>query len=160
VLNGTATETTIKTVPVSEEPLPKPLPKTMPKSAPKLSANVVIKDPASRKSDTNVNIVNNAKTKPAIVTPTTRPRIVSGNYVVQVGSLRSQAEAATMWRRLSTSMSDLITSKHYYDIKQVDLGSRGIYYRLRVSGLADKIAAKKLCSALKARNQECIVTPK
>lgn len=144
VLNGTSTETTVKTVPVAEEPLPKPEPISEPTSKP--AANVVIKDTETTKP----------VEQPVVVSPPTR----SGNYVVQVAALRSRSEAEKMWGNLANRMSGILTADHSSDIKRVDLGSRGIYYRLRVSGLANKTAANQLCQKLKAAKQDCIVTQK
>ena len=145
VLNGTNTEGTVKTVPVAEEPLPKPEPKSEPTNKP--AANVVIKDTATTKP---------VQKQPVIVKPQTR----SGNYVVQVAALRSRSEAEKMWNNLTGKMSGILTASHFSDIKRVDLGSRGIYYRLRVSGLTNKTAANQLCQKLKAAKQDCIVTQK
>lgn len=148
VLNGSNTETaqtTVKTVPIAEEPLPKPVPEREKTTRP--VANVVIKDSETAKP---------AQQKPVIVSP--KPR--SGNYVVQVAALRSRSEAETMWNKLASKMSGTLSAKHFSDIKRVDLGSRGIYYRLRISGLANKAAANQLCQELKAKKQDCIVTLK
>ena len=149
VLNGTSTEATVKTVPVAEEPLPKPEPISKP------AANIVIKD-----AETTQPI----QQEPVIVKPLPRSGNYSGNYlgnyVVQVAALRSQSEAETMWSNLTGKMGTILTASHFYDIKRVDLGSRGIYYRLRVSGLANKAAANQLCQKLKAVKQDCIVTLK
>lgn len=154
VLNGTSTDTAVTTVPVAEEPLPKPEPipdfvppEIKPETTTKPAANVVIKDTETTKS---------VQQKPVAV----KPQTSSGNYVVQVAALRTNSEAETMWDGLTRKMSGILTANHYSDIKRVDLGSRGIYYRLRVSGLADKIDADQLCQKLKAAKQDCIVTRK
>ncbi len=145
-LNGTQTEEAVKTVEVAEQPLPKPQ-----AEAPK--ANVVIKEPAVEKPAPAKPI---EKPKPVVRTPVT----ASGNYVVQVASLRSNAEATALWTKLGSKMDGVLTSSHTADIKRADLGAKGIYYRLRVAGLADKAAATNLCTRLKARGQDCIVTKK
>jgi len=145
VLNGTSTETIVKTVPVAEEPLPKPVPEREKTTKP--AANVIIK---------NTETTKPVQRKPVVVAP--KPR--SGNYVVQVAALRSRSEAETMWNNLKGKMGGILTANHFSDIKRVDLGSRGIYYRLRVSGLANKTSANQLCQKLKAAKQDCIVTLK
>jgi len=38
------------------------------------------------------------------------------------------------------------------------LGDKGIYYRLRISGLGEKASATHLCDQLVARKQACFVT--
>ncbi|MCF6220956.1 MAG: SPOR domain-containing protein [Robiginitomaculum sp.] len=158
VLNGTNTETIVKTVPITEEPLPKPRPVTKPTSKP--AANVVIKESATTLPPTpntgkpNTGKSNTVTTRPSVANPKT----VTGNYVVQVASLRSRAEADALWRKLSGKMGNILTTAHFADIKRVDLNERGIYYRLRVSGLPSKTAANQMCQKLKAAKQDCIVT--
>ncbi len=146
ISNKTDAPIAITTSPIAEEPLPKPISKP--------AANVVIKQPESD-IDTNTAEPNKPKTSLA-----PQPVPLSGDYVVQVASLRSQAQAQQTWSKLSTRMSHILTSSQFADIKRVDLGERGIYYRLRVSGLADKNAAQRLCSRFKANKQDCIVTKK
>lgn len=131
-LNGTLKEETVSVLPTPETPLPKP------------QANVVIKEPRVQK---------------AIATPPVLPGL-SSDYVVQVAALRSNKEAIALWGKLNNKMVGVIKDAHFADIKRVDLGDKGIYYRLRVSGLADKDAAKSLCTRLKSQGQDCIVTKK
>ncbi|PHR91118.1 MAG: hypothetical protein COA69_13790 [Robiginitomaculum sp.] len=140
-LNGTLKEDPVQLVPVAEQPLPKPKAPTDTSTA-----NVVIKDRTAKPLASSVK------------TPRATTAIGAGAYVVQVASLRSRVEANTLWTRLDDKMGDVIGSAHSADIKRVDLGAKGIYYRLRVSGLADKNAATALCSRLKTRGQDCIVT--
>ncbi|MBL4854580.1 MAG: SPOR domain-containing protein [Robiginitomaculum sp.] len=152
VSNEAKTSSAITTTPVAEEPLPKPIPKP--------AANVVIKQPQT--TDTRPASPKPVADKPVIDKPVIdKPvALAAGNYVVQVASLRSQAEAEKTWSKLSKSMNDILTSSQFADIKRVDLGTRGIYYRLRVSGLANRDTARRLCSRLKNRKQNCIVTRK
>ncbi len=137
-LNGTLKEEEVTVLPATENPLPKPQAITE-----KPAANIVIKEPQSKEV-----------TKPPVQT------IVSSDYVVQVASLRSNKEAIGLWETLSDKMGGVISNAHFADIKRVDLGNKGIYYRLRVSGLANKEAAKSLCEQLKSKGQNCFVTKK
>jgi len=149
VSNKPEKQLVIKTAPIAEEPLPKP------KSRP--VANVIIKQPGDASNQpVKPEPANDPATKPANVKPT----LAYGDYVVQVASLRSQAQAEQTWERLSANMGELLTSAHFADIKRIDLGERGIYYRLRVNGLANKQAATLLCSQFKNLEQDCIVTRK
>jgi len=81
------------------------------------------------------------------------------DWVVQVASTRSQADAAAVWTKLKTKFPRLVEGK-YGDVVRVDLEAKGIYYRTRVAGLADKSAASALCSAFKAADQPCFVAKK
>jgi cell division septation protein DedD len=159
VLKGTTKPETVTVSPPPEEPVQRPQIKVSEQPA---SANVVIKEPNSTSTAGTQNSTQaptqQIKTPPAQKPkPVIRPQ-VSGDYVVQVASLRSRAEANTAWNELQAGFNDVVTAQYYADIKRVDLDSKGIYYRLRVSGSADKIAAKKMCTRLKARGQDCIVT--
>jgi len=96
------------------------------------------------------------KTAPAGATV----RTGSSDYVVQVASVRSEADAQNIWNKTETKFSDVINSQMYADIKYADLDEKGVYYRLRVAGLADKSSATALCDQFKARGQACFVTRK
>ena len=97
------------------------------------------------------------KSAPSVTAPI---RTGSGDYVVQVASVRSQAAAQDIWNKTEAKFSDVINSQMYADIKYADLAEKGVYYRLRVAGLADKTAASELCQQFKARGQACFVTRK
>lgn len=92
--------------------------------------------------------------------PSTPVRTGSGDYVVQVASVRSAAAAQDIWVKTEAKFSDVINTQMYADIKFADLAEKGVYYRLRVAGLADKSAASELCDQFKARGQACFVTRK
>lgn len=99
------------------------------------------------------------KTAPSTPTGSTI-RTGSGDYVVQVASVRTADAAQDIWNKTEAKFSDVINSQMYADIKYADLAEKGVYYRLRVAGLADKSAASALCDTFKARGQACFVTRK
>ena len=140
-------------MPGPEQPMDKP--EAVPT---KPAANVVIKETATTKPAASSTPT---ATKPiSAPAPAPRPAAVSGDYVVQVAAVRSQAQAESLWDGLTTKMSGIIGPSHFADIKRVNLEDKGIYYRLRVSGLKDKAAAARLCTRLKAEGQDCIVKKK
>ncbi len=75
---------------------------------------------------------------------------------VQLFSARSRAGALAAWGRLSSEEKDLLGSLNHRVVK-VELPERGVFYRLRAGPLADKKAAKRLCSQLKGRDRDCFV---
>ena len=87
-------------------------------------------------------------------------RTGSSEYVVQVASVRSESAAQDIWNKTEAKFGDVINSQMYADIKYADLAEKGVYYRLRVAGLADKASATALCDQFKARGQACFVTRK
>ncbi len=148
VLKGDKSESEVKTVPVSEEPLEPP-------KAEKPAANIVIKaKPESVKPAPKPDL----KPAPRPGFDRSKLSLKSGPYVVQVASLRSQADADALWAKLRNKSGLNLNSNYYADIKRVDLGTRGVYYRLRIDGVGDLQAAKSLCETLKAHKQGCIVT--
>ncbi|MDF1681400.1 SPOR domain-containing protein [Ponticaulis sp.] len=80
----------------------------------------------------------------------------NGNYLVQVMALRDRSDAETAWAQLREAHSDLFAGA-VMDIQRADLGSRGIFYRLRVAAFATRDDADQFCNALQTRNQSCIV---
>jgi cell division protein FtsN len=81
----------------------------------------------------------------------------TGPYV-QLGTLDSQEQAQQEWNRLKKKHKDLLGQLNPL-IEQVDLGERGIHYRLRV-GPYDKLAnAQSAAKELTIRKVGCIVIP-
>ena len=131
-------------------PSPKP---EMPIKLPK-SANIKV-DPSP--------VVPKAVTKPKPKAPkivSSQVAVGSSEWVVQVASVRSEQDARAVWNKVSTKFESVLSSGHYADIKYADLAEEGVYYRLRVAGLADKTAASNLCLAFETQGQACFVTRK
>ena len=82
----------------------------------------------------------------------------SSDWVVQVASLRSDAEAQATFATVASRFASDLPGSAYADVARADLAEKGIYYRVRVAGLADKTAANRLCNTFKAQGQACFVT--
>ena len=80
----------------------------------------------------------------------------AGNYVVQISSQRSQAEAQASFRALQAKYPNVLGSRQPL-IRRADLGSKGVYYRAQVGPFATADAANQLCGNLKAAGGQCIV---
>jgi cell division protein FtsN len=99
------------------------------------------------------------------VTPTTPARTASNNaaaaapagggYVVQVTSQKSESAAAAAFRDLQKRVPALAGKQA--DTKRVDLGDRGIFYRVRVGPASTREAAADFCSSLKGAGVDCVV---
>ncbi|WP_121099309.1 SPOR domain-containing protein [Litorimonas taeanensis] len=156
VMDGSAPDTDVSNITSPEEPV------TIPQRDPN-AANIQVDPPVTPSRDTfrsePVPDVSRPNPVPAVTQPT-RPAIATGGseYVVQVASVRSQADANAVWAKLESQFSDVLGTGLYADIKRVDLAEKGIYYRTRVAGLADKSSANILCQTFKASNQACYVT--
>jgi hypothetical protein len=79
---------------------------------------------------------------------------ISG-YRIQLASVRSEEQAQATWARMQKSNGDVLSSLTMRAVK-VDLGDRGIYYRVQ-AGPLDEGGAQSACSKLKSRSVDCIV---
>jgi cell division septation protein DedD len=82
------------------------------------------------------------------------PAATGGAYVLQIGAYKSEAEADAAWKTYSSKHAGTL-SGYSKDVKQVDLGAKGTWYRLRVGSFADKNAAAALCAKLTADGGAC-----
>ncbi len=78
------------------------------------------------------------------------------DYMVQLSASRSRALARGVYARLQAEHDDLLARRDPF-ILRVDLGDRGIFYRVNVVGFATKAAADSFCADLKKRGQDCLV---
>ena len=128
-------------------------PKPLPESPIKVEApKPVVKPPVVKPKPVAIQ----TRPKPPV---NVAPASGTSDWVVQVASVREQSDANNIWNRLEQKFPSL-SGRAYSDIKRVDLGDKGIYYRLRVAGLADKSSAQTLCANFKAGGQDCLVTRK
>ena len=77
-------------------------------------------------------------------------------YRVQLAAVRDEGGAKKEWARLKKKNPRLL-SNLTLDVVRADLGSRGIYFRLRAGPIADRASAKKLCQDLAKRKVGCLV---
>jgi cell division septation protein DedD len=94
----------------------------------------------------------------AALPPPRAPAIVSvgGGFRLQLGALRSEDEAKNEWSRIKQANKDLLGA-YGAAWPRVDLGDRGIYYRLQAGPVSDGAAAERICGELKRRNVGCIL---
>lgn len=124
--------------------------KTEPKPAePTVEEKVIEKAPVKVEKPAPVKPKPVIAQKPAAIAPAS-----GGSAQVQIAALKSQAEAESMWKTIS-SKHDVLKGKSHTVVK-ADLGDKGVFYRLRVTGLTDKAAAAKLCSSLQSRGVGCM----
>ena len=96
---------------------------------------------------------------PPAETVRTAPRFAfdqSGNFLVQISALRSEAAAERAWREAVRKSPDLLEGGQKR-IQRADLGSKGVFYRLRIGAFAQRAAATEFCDALKSAKHQCIV---
>ena len=81
--------------------------------------------------------------------------LVAGGMMVQVSSQRTEDAARATFRDLQTRYPSILGG-YNANIQRADLGSRGIYFRVRVGPFASA-DAQSLCSALKNAGGDCIL---
>jgi hypothetical protein len=132
--------------PAAEAPKPAPVAKQAP--AP-------LSGPATG-APRQLNATTPAKAVPAATpAPAAAKPAALGGYVLQIGAYKSQADADTAWKAYKAKHAALL-SAYSDDVQQADLGEKGTWYRLRISGFADKDMATSLCDRLKADGGACI----
>ncbi|MGK2739701.1 SPOR domain-containing protein [Tepidicaulis sp. LMO-SS28] len=144
-------------MPSAEEPLPlpqagapAPVTETVPpaESAPQQQAEAKPEEPAKKEAAPE-------KAEEPVI-PSEPAASSSGNYVVQIAALRSEADAQKRFDALKGEHGDILGGKQA-DIQRADLGDKGVFYRLRIGYLDGKDAADKLCGQLKSRGVDCLV---
>ncbi|MGD9617260.1 MAG: SPOR domain-containing protein [Alphaproteobacteria bacterium] len=175
-----------KLLPPPEQPLPRPAPAPItPVAAPPVPMPPPEPNPAAAGSAQAVAVprgqalrITSAATAPAetgsgiappqTITPQTAApqpaqkaavaapaEPASGTVQVRLGSLRSPEAAREEWQRLKRVNADLLAHLRANAVS-IDLGEKGIYYRI-MAGPLDDAAAERLCDEMKRRNHGCIV---
>jgi hypothetical protein len=80
-----------------------------------------------------------------------------GGWRVQIASVKSEEIAKSTWARLQAAHGDVLGSLRMQPAR-VDLGDKGVWYRVQVGPLDEK-QAQGVCGTLKTRRAECIVIP-
>ena len=79
----------------------------------------------------------------------------TGDYAVQLASLKSPEDARQEWTRLTTAHPDLLVALDS-SVVSADLGDRGTFYRLRAGPLT-KDRASSICDSLAENHEDCMV---
>jgi tetratricopeptide (TPR) repeat protein len=77
-------------------------------------------------------------------------------WVVQISSATSEDGAWSSWKKISASHK--VLAKEKPNVVRADLGTKGIYYRVRLGGYSDQAEAKSKCAKLKAGGVGCYVS--
>ncbi len=96
--------------------------------------------------------------KPTLVKAnTTRTEGRLQGWTVQISSQRNSDAAWDVWKNLQSKYSRLLKDKTPF-VAKADLGTRGIFYRLRVHKLNSKKDAARLCGQLKRKGTGCFIS--
>jgi len=93
--------------------------------------------------------------EPAVTAPPAHAA-TGGAYLLQIGSYKSEGEENSAWANDKKKFGGVLAD-YSPDVKQVDLGEKGTWYRLRIASFADKSSANDVCDKLKAAGGSCIL---
>ena len=88
--------------------------------------------------------------------PATARSTVAGGAVLQIGAYETQEIADGAWASFKARHAG-VAGTLAEDVQRVDLGAKGIWYRLRMGPFADKTAAVAACEKLKAEGATCFL---
>ena len=78
---------------------------------------------------------------------------VAGSWTLQIGAYKSRDQAQAAWRVYAHRHAAAATLAH--DILRVDLGAKGVWYRLRIGSYPSRMDATRACNRLKADGAAC-----
>lgn len=97
-----------------------------------------------------------ARPAPQAPAPQAAAAAAAGGIRIQLASVRSQADAQREWERLRRQHADVLGNLTA-SFPTVDLGDRGMFWRIQAGGFANADAAQAACAALRARGAGCNV---
>ncbi len=118
-------------------------------------ADEVVSEVAPDAASEGQEATTEAVVKPADQGPAKRA-VIEGDFLIQLGAFGKKQSAEKLWRKLRQENVALFAGLAP-DIMMVDLGKKGVLYRLRGGMLAERASADAICAALKAKKQACIV---
>lgn len=132
-----------------------------------LKVPLVIPDPAvpntqPRRPEPAVGRDRPAKRKPAkqpAFAIAKRAKAPAGaGWLLQISAQRSSQQADADWRRLVAKHGPRLGQLPHF-IVRADLGTRGVFYRLRVAGFNSMQAAQGMCASIMSRGDVCFLVP-
>jgi hypothetical protein len=87
--------------------------------------------------------------------PAAVPAKAGAGMALQIGAYKSEADADAAWAAFRQHHA--MTRNYRSDVRKVDLGAKGTWYRLRLVPFADKTAALAFCTRLKADGGACFL---
>jgi tetratricopeptide (TPR) repeat protein len=81
---------------------------------------------------------------------------VMSGWTVQVASAASEDAAWSIWKKMQSRFKVLKTQDA--NVVRADLGSKGVFYRIRLGSFEEQVDAKKACSKLKAGGVSCYIS--
>jgi outer membrane biosynthesis protein TonB len=146
-------------------PEPAPPPTAVPAAQPAAAAPATPPAPAAAPAKPPAKSAAEAKPpappKPAAIAaktpaPAAAETAANGRVEVRLASVRTPESAREEWARLKRENADLLGNLRANAVP-IDLGEKGVYYRIQAGPFADAATAERLCAELKKRNHGCIL---
>ncbi|MCC3860530.1 SPOR domain-containing protein [Pseudemcibacter aquimaris] len=115
-------------------------------------------EPAEEATEEEVEVAEETAQETPETKPAPPPAPV-GDFMVQVGAFADKAKAETHWNQVKSKNSSALANLNPTYMR-VDLGARGVLYRVRGGMIANRSAADNICDAIKKNNQSCMVVTK
>ena len=143
-------------------PAPAPEPATRPTAKEVLAAKPPSPPPPALEAEVK-GLTAVVKPEPPAAKPETLmarvpqpPKAPAAVYRVQLAAVRTPERARKEWARLQKKHSTLLGSLKM-SLTRADLGTKGVFYRLRAGPLATEGAARDLCGELTKRKVGCMI---
>ncbi len=81
----------------------------------------------------------------------------TAGWRVQVASVKNEDVAKSTWARLQSAHGDVMANLKMQAVR-VDLGDKGVWYRVQAGPLDEK-QAQGVCTTLKSRKADCVTVP-
>jgi SPOR domain len=132
-----------------------------PSAAPSVARGV---SPAAARAPSGGPLSLDPQAREPVAAPSAKPRVAAApaatnsgsEFLVQLSSQKSEAEAAASFRSLQAKFPDEIGGRSPI-IRRADLGSKGVFYRTMVGPFASAQEASQFCASFKAAGGHCVV---
>ena len=149
-------------LPPPETPLPRPVPANSPAPPPSTEPVAASAPPAPTATPAPAPAAPPAPAPVASAPPQTAaaPAPSAGTdgrgYRLQLGAVKALENAKQAWDRIKRQNGDLVGALSV-SVDRVDLGDRGVFYRIHAGPIADAAQAERLCAQLRQRGVGCIL---
>lgn len=122
------------------------------------SAEIPLKRPMPEVTDQLVRVAAEQAEKitPAAAAPAPSLPLNKGDFMIQIAAIGDKSKAEAIWADAKNKNSAVL-SKLAPTYMAVDLGDKGVLYRVRGGMLETRQAADDVCAKLKSNNQNCMV---
>ena len=134
---------------------PTPLQPGLPAAAPAVNEPKVPANPPNVQPATNTPTAT--ESGPSIASLIENMSGPTGGWRIQVASVKSEDVAKSTWARLQSAHGDSLANLRMQAVR-VDLGDRGVWYRVQAGPLDEK-QAHSVCASLKSRKADCVSVP-